>query len=143
MEDSPRERRGRRGRAAAATAGPAPERRSAKYRHLANPFPPLEILSADQVAHLHASALTILEQQGIRVLLPEARGVFREAGARVDEESQMVVFESGLVEQAVASAPASFKLIGRSPERTVTLGGRHLATVPVSSPPAVSDLDGG
>ena len=41
------------------------------------------------------------------------------------------------------SAPASFELLGRSPERTVTLGGRHLATVPVSSPPAVSDLDGG
>ena len=41
------------------------------------------------------------------------------------------------------TAPSTFELHGRSPERTVTLGGRHLATVPVSSPPAVSDLDGG
>lgn len=142
MPDSLRERRGRRGRAAA-TSRPARERRSAAYRRLENPFPPVEILSADQVAHLHASALVVLREQGIRVLLPEARAVFRKAGARVDEETNLVFLEAELVEQAVASAPTSFELVGRSPERTVTLGGRHLATVPVSSPPAVSDLDDG
>jgi len=142
VEGSERERRGRRGRTAAA-AGPAPERRSARYRQLENPFPPLELLSADEVAHLHGSALTILAEHGIRVLLPEARGLLRGTGARVDDASQMVWLEQGLVEQALASAPASFELVGRSPKRTVTLGGRHVATVPVSSPPAVSDLDGG
>ncbi len=140
MEERPRERRGRRSRGA---DGPAPERRSSRYRALESPFPPIEILSADQVGHLHQSALTILQEQGIRVLLPEARGVLRRAGARVDDESQMVFFEPELVEQAVASAPGSFELVGRSQDRTVTLGGRHLATVPVSSPPAVSDLDNG
>jgi len=142
VEDNPRERKGRRGRAAA-TAGPAPERRSARYRTLENPFPPIEILSADQVAHLHAAALTVLRDQGIRVLLPEARAILRQAGAHVDEETMMALFEPELVEHAIASAPSSFELLGRSPERTVTLGGRRLATVPVSSPPAVSDLDGG
>ena len=142
MEDKPRERRGRRGRGTG-TAGPSPERRSLRYRSLQNPFPPIELLSADQIVHLHESALTVLREHGIRVLLEEARAVFRAAGARVDEESQMVFLEPELVEQAIASAPASFELLGRSPERTVTLGGRHLATVPVSSPPAVSDLDGG
>ena len=140
VEEIPRERRGRRGRGHAA---PAPERRSLRYRSLENPFPPLEILNADQVAHLHQSALVLLRDQGIRVLLAEAREILRTTGARVDEESQMVFFERELVERALASAPSSFELVGRSPERTVTLGGRHLATVPVSSPPAVSDLDGG
>ena len=143
MTEVPRERRGRRARSADAPAPPPPEKRSLRYRSLENPFPPLEILSSDQVAHLHASALTVLEQDGIRVLLPEAREVFRTAGAEVDEETMLARFAPELVEQSVALAPASFELIGRSPERTVTLGGRHLATVPVSSPPAVSDLDGG
>jgi trimethylamine--corrinoid protein Co-methyltransferase len=142
VEETARERRGRRGRGAAAAA-PAAPRRSVRYRHLESPFPPLEILSADQVGQLHASALKILGEQGIRVLLPEARELFREAGATVDEESMMVLLEPELVEQALASAPSVFELHGRAPERTVTLGGRHLATVPVSSPPAVSDLDGG
>ena len=55
----------------------------------------------------------------------------------------LVRFAPELVEQSLALAPASFELDRPAPERTVTLGGRHLATVPVSSPPAVSDLDGG
>ncbi len=140
MEEIPRERRGRRARGPVA---PAPERRSLRYRSLENPFPPQEILSADQVAHLHAAAMTILQEQGIRVLLPEARELLRGAGAKVDEETMMVFFEQALVAEAISSAPSSFELVARNPERTVTLGGRHLATVPVSSPPAVSDLDGG
>jgi len=143
VTEIPRERRGRRARSADAPAPPPPEKRSLRYRSLENPFPPIEILSADQVAHLHAAALTVLEQDGIRVLLPEARDVFRTAGAEVDEETMMVRFAPELVEQSLAFAPPSFELVGRAPERTVTLGGRHLATVPVSSPPAVSDLDGG
>ena len=77
------------------------------------------------------------------MLLSEARETLRRAGASVDEETQLVRFEPELVEQATATAPSSFELIGRSPERTVTLGRRQLVTVPVSSPPAVSDLDGG
>src|SRR4029078_763825 len=108
-------------------APPPPEKRSLRYRSLENPFPPLEILSSDQVAHLHASALTVLEQDGIRVLLPEAREVFRTAGAEVDEETMLARFAPELVEQSVALAPASFELIRRSPERTVTLCGRPLA----------------
>ena len=46
----------------------------------------------------------------------------------------MVRFERRLVEQSLASAPETFELLGRAPERTVTLGGRHLAAVPVEQP---------
>jgi trimethylamine--corrinoid protein Co-methyltransferase len=130
---------GRRRRAAVA----APSTRSHGYRSLASPFPPLELLGEDEVAHLHAAALEVLREHGVRVLLPEARAILRDAGADVDEESELVRFDSELVEQSVASAPSTFELIGRSPERTVTVGGRHLVIVPVSSPPAVSDLDRG
>jgi trimethylamine--corrinoid protein Co-methyltransferase len=133
-----RERRRRR-----PTAAVAPERRSLAYRLLENPFPPLTVLSDDEVAHVHASALEVLRDHGIRVLLPEAREIFAGAGALVDGESWLVRLEPALVEQLVSSAPPTFELLGRAPERTVTVGGRHLATVPVSSPPAVSDLDGG
>ena len=100
-------------------------------------------MSADELEHIHRSALELLRDQGIRVLLPEARETLQKAGASVDEETQLVRFEPELVEQAIATAPGSFELIGRSPERTVTLGERRLVNVPVSSPPAVSDLDGG
>jgi trimethylamine--corrinoid protein Co-methyltransferase len=108
-----------------------------------NPFPPLEVLSADQLEHVHRAALQVLERLGIRVLLPEARELLRNAGAVVDEETLMVSIPPELVERALATAPSSFELVARSPERTVTIGGRSLVTVPVSSPPAVSDLDRG
>jgi trimethylamine---corrinoid protein Co-methyltransferase len=130
-------RRGRKGVSA------EPDRRSLRYRSLTNPFGPIELLSADEVEHVHRSALEVLRDLGIRVLLPEARETLLRAGASVDEETQLVRFEPELVEQAVATAPGSFELIARSADRTVTLGGRRLVTVPVSSPPAVSDLDGG
>ncbi len=140
MERSRRARAGgRRGR----SAGAGSDRRPPRYRSLVRPFAPLELLSADEVAHIHAAALEVLERHGIRVLLPEARAVLREAGALVDEEPELVHFEPGLVEQALASAPTSFELLGRSPERNVTVGGQSVVIVPVSSPPAVSDLDGG
>jgi trimethylamine--corrinoid protein Co-methyltransferase len=119
------------------------ERRSLRYRALSSPFPPLELLSTDEVEHLHRSALEILRDQGIRVLLTEARERLRAAGASVDDDTMLVRFEPELVDQATTTAPSVVDLLGRTPERTVTLGGRHLATVPVSSPPAVSDLDGG
>ncbi|MBP6489886.1 MAG: trimethylamine methyltransferase family protein, partial [Ilumatobacteraceae bacterium] len=51
------------------------------YRHLENPFTPTTVFSEDQVAHVHESALAYLQASGIRVLLPEARRLFREAGA--------------------------------------------------------------
>ena len=137
--DRPRRAGGRRRRAVAAATGT----RSHRYRSLTSPFAPLELLSEDEVAHLHAAALDVLREHGIRVLLPEARAVLRSAGADVDDASELVRFEAELVEQAVASAPSTFELLGRSPERNVTVGGRSLVIIPVSSPPAVSDLDGG
>lgn len=140
MAERPTERVRRRRRPAPATAGPP---RALGYRSLENPFPPIELLSADEIAHLHHSALRLLAEHGIRVLLPEARAVLAAAGARVDEETEIVRLDPAQVDAAVAAAPASFELLARSPERTVTLGGRTLVTVPVSSPPAVSDLDGG
>ncbi|MGL6279323.1 MAG: trimethylamine methyltransferase family protein, partial [Gaiella sp.] len=143
-EDGSRERGARRrGRRAAAGTTAALPKRSRIYRRLENPFPPLELLAPEQVEQIHAAALTLLRDQGVKVLLDEARVLFREGGSRVDEETQLVHLDPALVEHALTTAPSSFQLVGRSPERTVTIGGRHVVNVPVSSPPAVSDLDGG
>ena len=65
------ERRGRRRPASAASAAPVVDR-SRSYRHLTNPFEPLKVFSDDHVAAIHEAALSILENNGMRVLLPEA-----------------------------------------------------------------------
>ena len=79
-------RSGRRGRArGGAEAAPA---RQPDYRNLKNPFPPMRAFSDDHIAQMHDAALGVLETQGVKVLLPEARDLFRKAGARVDADTQ-------------------------------------------------------
>lgn len=134
----PRRRAGRRGDMAPEGAG-----RAAAYRRLINPFTPLRVFSDDQVEQMHRSALRLLEEIGLRVLLPEARARFAAAGARVEEASAMVRLDPGLVEAALASAPARVELMARNPERHAAIGGAEVAVAPVSGPPNVTDLDRG
>jgi trimethylamine--corrinoid protein Co-methyltransferase len=60
--------------------GPVQARRP-NYRQLRNPFPVMSVFSDDEAANMHETALRMLEELGMRVLLPEARDIFA-AGAR-------------------------------------------------------------
>ena len=55
------------------------------WKQLTRPYPPIEILSADHIRAIHETALTVLEEIGVRVLEPAARAHYRAAGADVDE----------------------------------------------------------
>jgi trimethylamine--corrinoid protein Co-methyltransferase len=132
-------RPGRRG----APEAPEPGASSGAYRRLQNPFEPLRVLSEDEVSHIHESALSILENDGMRVLLPEARARYAAAGAMVDESSETVRLDRALIASALSSAPASVEMTAPSPARNVVIGGRSVAVVPVSGPPNASDLDRG
>ncbi len=108
-------RRGRRGRDGAHLS------RRADYRLLRNPFKPQSVFSDDWVAAIHQTALRVLEELGLRILLPEARRRFREAGALVDEDSMMVRIGRDIVEAALAGAPRAFTVRGGVRERDVPL----------------------
>ncbi len=84
-----------------------PVERDVNYRQLKNPFPTMDLFSADQVEDMHQTALRMIEELGMKVLLPEARKLFAAGGARVDESTQMVHIGSDMVEAALASAPRS------------------------------------
>ncbi len=113
------------------------------WKLLERPYPPTEILSADQVESLHRAALELLAEIGMKVLDGTARQRFRSGGAAVDEGSQMVRFEPALLEELVAKAPATFTLSARNPARDLTVGGRHSIFVAVGGPAYVSDLEKG
>ncbi len=117
--------------------------RSTRYRNLLNPFEPVRIFSEDQVESMHAAALGILERQGMRVLSPRGRAALARAGATVDETSNIVRLDCGLVTAALASVPAEVNLIAREPARSCRVGGRHVVFAPVAGPPSVSDLQRG
>ncbi|HEY0342658.1 MAG TPA: trimethylamine methyltransferase family protein [Steroidobacteraceae bacterium] len=117
--------------------------RSVRYRNLVNPFEPTRIFSDDQVETIHLTALEMLERQGMRVLSARGRAVLAAAGAKVDDSTQMVHVEPGMVAEALKTVPAEVELSARNPARSCRVGGRHVVFAPVAGPPSVSDLQGG
>ena len=113
------------------------------YRNLVNPLDHQRAFSDDRIAHIHDTALQVLETLGIRVLHDFARRIFAAGGARVDEGEQMVFLDRAMVAQALASAPGTVTLAGMAEGRDVTLGGRHVAFIGVGGPPHVTDIDRG
>ncbi|MGI9332433.1 MAG: trimethylamine methyltransferase family protein [Gammaproteobacteria bacterium] len=117
--------------------------RSARYRHLRNPYEPIEILSEDQIESIHENSLRVLEELGIRVLLPEGRQIFRAAGADVDEDTMIVRLDRDLALESVSKAPAHLTLCARNPERNVEVGGNAVAFSSVGGTPNTTDLERG
>jgi trimethylamine--corrinoid protein Co-methyltransferase len=109
------------------------------WRDLVNPYPPLEILSQEEVERVHATSMRILEELGIEVTNGRALDLFAAAGADVDRAGGNVRLSRGLVAEALASVPAEFTLTPRNPQRAVTIGGRHLNFGLVAGPPNIDD----
>ncbi len=130
-------------RAPPANSTSAAESRSRHYRTLKNPFQPWRVFSDDRVEALHQTALGILEEEGLKVLSADARARFRAAGATVDESTQFVRIDRGLVAESLARAPRQITLHSRNPARHVALDGAAISFAPVSGPPHVMDLAGG
>ena len=109
------------------------------WRQPRNPYPPLEILSEEQVEAIHATSMRILEELGIELMSPRARRMFKAAGAEVDELTGTVRMDRGLVEELLASAPSSFTITGRNLDKRLVFGGNHMAFGLVAGPPSVHD----
>jgi trimethylamine--corrinoid protein Co-methyltransferase len=90
--------------------------RNPNYAHLRHPFQPQKIFTEDEVAAIHDTALRTLEELGMKVLLPEARDLFAQAGAIVHDDG-IVRIGRDIVEQALSTTPKSYKLRGTSAHR--------------------------
>jgi len=90
--------------------------RQPNYRQLRHPFSPQAIFSEDEVGAIHDTALRVIEELGIKILLPEAREILAAAGARVGDDD-MVFIGREVVEAAIATAPRSIRLRSINPER--------------------------
>ena len=112
--------------------------RQPTYRYRA-----MEILNSDQVESIHRTALTVLEEIGMKVLEPRARSFYRAAGAEVDEGEMRVRLARDLVGELVAKAPPQFTLHARNPARSLKVGGQDAFFSAVGGPAYVADIDGG
>ncbi|MEC9344251.1 MAG: trimethylamine methyltransferase family protein [Pseudomonadota bacterium] len=134
VEGNPRGR-ARRGRARAAEM----PGRVTDYRRLTNPFRPQSVFSEDRVAAIHDTALRVLEELGIKVLLPEACKRFMAAGALVDEATGMVRIGREIVEAALAAAPARIHARAPAESRDIVYEEGALTFMSGAGAPNVSD----
>jgi trimethylamine---corrinoid protein Co-methyltransferase len=139
MNDMPRRRRAAtRGNAQGPAALPQLPRRKVR-----NPYPPLKILSDDQVEAIHEASLHILENFGIEVMSAKALDLFARAGAKVDRATQTVFADRGLIAEALATAPSSVTLTPRNRENALEIGGDAINFTLVAGPPNVHDMERG
>jgi trimethylamine--corrinoid protein Co-methyltransferase len=142
VDDAARDIRRERRRARTGEAGSESSRRP-DYRSLKNPFLPQPIFSADQVAAIHDTTLRVLEELGVKVLLPEARALLARAGALVDEDTQMVRIGRDIVTAALASAPKSVRAHAGDRDRDLMLELGSLTFLAGAGAPNVTDLERG
>ena len=110
---------------------------------LQNPWPPLEVLSAEQVERILLAAFRVLEEAGLEIRSAAARAVYAAAGALVDESTQTVRLGRDLLEAQLESAPERFVLHARNQERHLHVGGNVVNFGPVTGAPNIRDSESG
>ena len=106
-------------------------------------FPPLELISRDELETIHLASLEILKSIGMEIMSPDARKILKAAGVDVNETTHMARFDAEFIEATIKSTPAHFRLHARNPQRHLEIGGNYITNGCVSSPPNASDMDNG
>jgi len=136
----PLERRRRAGgRGAERSRKPA----GSKYLNLVNSLQKNVVLTPEALDDIHDASLTILEEIGMDIMLPEARERMKAAGADVTPGKDRVRFDRAMIMDYVAHAPKTFTMHARNPLRNVAIGGDNLVFAQIASAPFVSDREGG
>src|SRR4051794_37087998 len=105
-----------------------------------NTLPRYEILSEDAMAVLDRGWRRLMTEIGIEFLLDEAVEGFRAAGQKVEDGNRVHLDPEFVLEQ-VAKAPREFDVQARNPERSIHVGGQHMAFASVYGCPFVRDGD--
>ncbi|TGT57772.1 trimethylamine methyltransferase [Mesorhizobium sp. M00.F.Ca.ET.170.01.1.1] len=128
-------RRGRASRKAARENAVAPRLSTIRYG-----LRPVELVSADQLEHIHQASLTVLREVGIDFRDELALAQWKEAGA--DVRGQRVHIDGELIESLLAKAPSRFEMTGRGDNTRFEIGVDTLTFCPMQGAPNIRDLDG-
>lgn len=99
----------------------------------------LNLLGDVNLEQIHLATLEVLEDVGVRIDCEEALDIFRQAGARVEDDKKIVHIPAYIVEGAVKTAPHQFTLGGRDPKNDVIVGGDRVSFIPFGEGVTVED----
>jgi trimethylamine---corrinoid protein Co-methyltransferase len=97
------------------------------------------LLSQAQVERVHSASLEILDVTGILVRNQNARQIFKEHGAQVDEASEIVRLPGEVVERYRVMFPPTFTFCARDPRYDVTVPDDSPLILTGSSAPNIID----
>ncbi|MGF6376980.1 trimethylamine--corrinoid protein Co-methyltransferase [Clostridiales Family XIII bacterium PM5-7] len=76
----------------------------------------VQVFSQEERQLVHERTMEILTETGIWIKSEKAFAILKEAGARVNEEKQIVFFTEEMINGALKTAPKQFVLGGRNPK---------------------------
>ena len=85
-------------------------------------FPPLKILSDEQIEQIHRGTLNVLQETGVKIYHDEALQVLKKAGCQVDLADKLAKLPPALVEESLRKCPAGFRVKSRNPENDLVIG---------------------
>ena len=68
-----------------------------------NRYPPIALLSTDEVESIHLASLELLATTGMEVLHDESRRLLKSAGADIDESTLRVRFDPAMIEEKIVT----------------------------------------
>ncbi|MEM6669466.1 MAG: trimethylamine methyltransferase family protein [Pseudomonadota bacterium] len=116
---------------------------SRSFEPMRRAYAPIDVLSEEEEARIHALSLRVLEKIGLKFLSTETWPILEAAGCAVDRESGVVLFPPEVVEHYLSLAPRRFALKARNPDNDLKLGGDEIHYGSASSAPNVLDRERG
>ncbi len=104
---------------------------------------PYPVLSKADVGQIHQGALLELEKVGVRIGTARGRRLLADAGAHVEEATQIARIPSSLVEEALHRASKHIVLCGRSASQDADLDLRHVHICNNGNGPLAIDFETG
>ncbi len=99
----------------------------------------LKIFSDRDLENIHLATLETLEKTGVFVQSDEAIEIFRNGGAIVDDQKQIVKIPPHIVEETIFYAPKKVVLAGRDPKKDIVLESNRVNFCPFGEGIMVND----
>ncbi|MDX1737899.1 MAG: trimethylamine methyltransferase family protein, partial [Alphaproteobacteria bacterium] len=113
------------------------------WQQIHSPYAPLKVISDNLVEDIQNAAFEILEDIGIDILHEDAKAIFKDAGAAVEQGSDRVKIGRDIIKQALKTAPSSYTLHARNPLHNLDVSQGSINIGSVASAPNVSDIEKG